>query len=119
MDDLISSILKSYFYPMLFGLSKESYLLSTGRMLERASYYGIRALIVIYAIEKLGLSRESALSYYSFMTTLTYVFMLIAGLIGDLFKANKWVLLVAGTLEVTSVFFLMSEDIDTVFIILE
>ncbi len=79
-------------------------------MFERAAYYGFRAFIIMYAIEYHGFSRSNALYLYGAMTTATYFAMLPAGIIGDLLRAHKWLILVGGILQISSMFFLMSSE---------
>lgn len=98
----------SIFSIMTAGIQSGSYLVAFGRMFERASYYGIRALIVFYAIEQLGMSRHDTLGYYGSMTALTYVFMMVGGLLGDLLRINKWLILGAGIVQVASILLFMS-----------
>jgi len=85
-------------------------------MLERAGYYGFRAFVVLYAIEAVGLPRDEAFSLYALMTIIGYFAMPVAGIISDLLKANKWILLIGGSLEIISMPFFLSTDKDVLLI---
>ena len=52
-------------------------------MWERFSYYGMRALLVLYLVNSLGYKREDALEVYGTYTGLVYVTPLIGGWIAD------------------------------------
>ena len=52
-------------------------------MWERFSYYGMRALLVLYLVNSLGYKREDALEIYGTYTGLVYVTPLIGGWIAD------------------------------------
>ncbi|MGK0365182.1 MAG: POT family proton-dependent oligopeptide transporter [Saprospiraceae bacterium] len=71
-------------------------LISFLELLERFSYYGMRGLIVLYAISETGLQleRTDALSYYGTFSALVSILLLPAGLISDfVFKQRKGVLI--------------------------
>ena len=71
-------------------------LISFLELLERFSYYGMRSLIVLYAISETGLrlERTDALSYYGIFTILGAILLLPAGLISDfIFKQQKGILI--------------------------
>lgn len=52
-------------------------------MWERFSYYGMRALLVLYLVNALGVPRAEALSLYGLYTGLVYVTPLIGGALAD------------------------------------
>ena len=52
-------------------------------MWERFSYYGMRALLVLYLVNALGYKRQDALELYGIYTGLVYVTPLIGGWIAD------------------------------------
>jgi POT family proton-dependent oligopeptide transporter len=52
-------------------------------MWERFSYYGMRALLVLYLVNAVGLPREEALHLYGLYTGLVYLTPLVGGAIAD------------------------------------
>ncbi|HEV8692233.1 MAG TPA: peptide MFS transporter, partial [Ideonella sp.] len=54
-----------------------------GEMWERFSYYGMRALLVLYLVNSLGYQRPDALALYGLYTGLVYVTPLFGGAIAD------------------------------------
>ena len=79
-----------------YSRSTSILLISFLELLERFSYYGMRALIVLYAISEDGLQLErgDALSYYGTFSVLMGILLLPAGLISDFtFKQRKGALI--------------------------
>lgn len=75
------------------------------RMLERASYYGLRSLIVLYMIgETLNMERTEALSIYAFITTALLFSQVIGGVLGDLLIGNKRAIIIGGIVQATGAF---------------
>src|SRR5450755_3841173 len=52
-------------------------------MWERFSYYGMRALLVLYLVKALGYSRPDALELYGIYTGLVYLTPLLGGYLAD------------------------------------
>lgn len=81
----------------IFSRRKSIILLCITEMFERLSYYGIRALLVLYATDTtngLGLSNENALSYYGYFILLASISILPIGIITDaIFKQKNGVLI--------------------------
>lgn len=94
---------------MLATHPKQAYLLAVGRMIERAGYYGFRSVFILYLIDNSNLSNTQSLQYYTTMTLLGHLAMPIAGLISDLFKIQRWMLLSSGLLYVLSLILLLNE----------
>jgi len=97
--------------PQLFGHPYGLYVLFFTELWERFSYYGMRAILVLYITAKtmdanpgLGWSNLEALKLYGWYTMLVYVASIPGGIIADKFigqkKAVMWggLLLVAGHL---------------------
>jgi POT family proton-dependent oligopeptide transporter len=61
------------------------YTLFFTEMWERFSYYGMRALLVLYLVNALDYPREQALSVYAVYTALVYVTPIVGG-----YLADKW-----------------------------
>ena len=67
-----------------------SILIAGSRLLERGSYYGLRALIVLYMIgETINMESSEALEFYGWMSAALLLSKIIGAVIGDLVKGNK------------------------------
>lgn len=87
--------------------TKETFYFSLARMLERSSYYGFRALIVLYMIgETLKMERTEALSIYGWFTTLLILSQIIGALFGDLLIRNKKSIIIGGIIQALGAFIL-------------
>lgn len=85
--------------------NKYTFIYALSRLFERASYYGLRAIMVLYMIgESLQMSRDEALGIYG-MFTLYLVFSQIPGaLIGDLLIGNKRAMIAGGIIQAIGAF---------------
>ena len=63
---------------------------------ERFSYYGMRALLVLYLVKKIGLSRSEALEIYGLYTGLVYLTPLLGGFIADKILGRRKAVLIGG-----------------------
>ena len=86
---------------MLFGHPIGLFVLFFTEMWERFSYYGMRALLVLYlvsSVDKGGLawSNASALELYGWYTMLVYVMSIPGGIIADKFLGQKKSVLYGG-----------------------
>ncbi|MRT16592.1 peptide MFS transporter [Vitellibacter sp. q18] len=89
----------------LFGHPVGLYILFFTEMWERFSYYGMRAILVLYLVAEatsgnpgLGWSNAEALSLYGTYTMLVYVASIPGGWIADKFLGQKQSVLVGGIL---------------------
>jgi len=89
----------------LFGHPVGLYILFFTEMWERFSYYGMRAILVLYLVAKttednpgLGWSNGEALALYGWYTMLVYVASIPGGWIADKFLGQKKSVLVGGIL---------------------
>lgn len=71
------------------GHPRGLYLLFFTEMWERFSYYGMRALLVLYMIQSLCYSTEKAGNIYGFYTGFVYLTPLIGGYIADKFLGQR------------------------------
>jgi len=80
--------------------AKETFLYSISRMLERTSYYGLRAIIVLFMTNGfLKMEGEEALTIYGWFT-FSFVFSKIIGaIIGDLIIGNKNAVLIGAIIQ--------------------
>lgn len=74
------------------------YALFTTEMWERFSYYGMRALLVLYLTKAMGYSRSDALALYAVYTGLVYLTPLIGGRLADLFLGQRKAVFIGGIL---------------------
>lgn len=65
-------------------------------MWERFSYYGMRALLVLYLVNALDLPRAEALSIYASYTALVYLTPILGGYIADRWLGARRAVLVGG-----------------------
>ena len=75
---------------------KGLYLLFTVEMWERFSYYGMRALLVLYMIKALQFSTEKAGSIYGWYTGLVYFTPLIGGYLADRYFGQRMCIMIGG-----------------------
>ncbi len=66
-------------------------------MWERFSYYGMRALLVLYLVNALGYSRDNALALYGIYTGLVYLTPLIGGAFADRYLGKRRAAVIGGT----------------------
>jgi POT family proton-dependent oligopeptide transporter len=75
------------------------------RMLERASYYGLRALVVVYMTgEIINMDTSTALSIYGWMIWSILFSQLLGSVLGDLLLGNKQTILMGGGLQAVGAF---------------
>lgn len=78
---------------------------SISRMLERASYYGFRALVVLYMVgETLKMERTEALSIYGWFTASLVFSQIVGALFGDLLIGNKKSIIIGGIVQAIGAF---------------
>jgi len=66
-------------------------------MWERFSYYGMRALLVLYLVNALGYQRADALQLYGIYTGLVYLTPMIGGYIADRWLGMRLAAVIGGT----------------------
>jgi len=74
------------------------YALFTTEMWERFSYYGMRALLVLYLTKSIGYERADALNIYAIYTGLVYLTPLIGGRLADLYLGQRKAVFIGGIL---------------------
>jgi POT family proton-dependent oligopeptide transporter len=72
------------------------YVLFGAEAWERFSYYGMRALLVLYLVNQLKFPREQALVIYGTYTALVYVAPLIGGYLADRVLGRRKAILIGG-----------------------
>jgi dipeptide/tripeptide permease len=61
-----------------------------GEFAERCCYYGMRAILLLYMIDKIGLSDGAANSVMSYFMALCYLLPLVGGYIADNYLGKYW-----------------------------
>src|SRR5277367_6039610 len=74
------------------------YALFTTEMWERFSFYGLRALLVLYLTKAIGLDRSAALNIYAIYTGLIYLTPLIGGRLADRYLGQRKAVFIGGIL---------------------
>lgn len=77
---------------------KGLYLLFTVEMWERFSYYGMRAIFILYLTKALLIDSKEASSIYGIYTSLVYATPLLGGFIADRYWGNRRSIVVGGIL---------------------
>ena len=80
------------------GHPKGLYFLFTVEMWERFSYYGMRAILVLYMVKYLMFNTEKAGHIYGIYTGLVYATPLIGGYIADRYLGSRKCILAGGIL---------------------
>src|SRR4051794_11349559 len=80
------------------GHPKGLYVLFGAEMWERFSYYGMRALLVLYLTKHLNMERAGALDIYATYTGLVYLTPLLGGYLADRYLGQRKAILIGGTL---------------------
>src|SRR3954466_8606922 len=79
-----------------FGHPRGLYVLFGSEMWERFSYYGMRALLVLYLTKHLNFVRKDALALYAIYTGLVYLTPLLGGFLADRVLGQRKAILVGG-----------------------
>ena len=85
---------------------KGLYLLFVTEMWERFSYYGMRAIFILYMTKALLIDDRSATSIYGSYTGLVYLTPLLGGYIADRYWGNRRSILAGGVLMAIGQFFM-------------
>lgn len=96
--------------PKVEGHPPGLYALFTTEMWERFSYYGMRALLVLYLTKALGYSRGEALGVYAIYTGLVYLTPLFGGRLADLYLGQRKAVFIGGILMALGQFALIKPE---------
>ena len=94
------------------------YFLFGAEMWERFSYYGMRALLVLYLIEHHGWQPQDSSSVYKWYTSLVYLTPLIGGFLADQFIGLRASIVIGGTLMAIGHFLMAFEPIPVFYLAL-
>jgi POT family proton-dependent oligopeptide transporter len=87
------------------------YVLFGAEMWERFSYYGMRALLVLYLMKHLNFARDEALALYATYTGLVYLTPLLGGYLADRHLGQRKAVFIGGLLMAVGQFSLMFEPL--------
>lgn len=74
------------------------YVLFFTEMWERFSYYGMRALLMLYMVNYFKWTQQDASAIYKWYTSLVYLTPLIGGYLADRYLGNKWAVVIGAIL---------------------
>ncbi|MFT7033509.1 MAG: POT family proton-dependent oligopeptide transporter [Cyclobacteriaceae bacterium] len=87
--------------------SKEPFILASSKSLERAAFYGVRSLLILYMVsETIDMSDKDALDVYSWFSGSLLISKVIGGLFGDLFIGNRRAVILGGLVHAIRAFVL-------------
>jgi dipeptide/tripeptide permease len=86
------------------------YVLFFTEMWERFSYYGMRALLILYMVNYFRYEQKEASSIYKIYTSLVYVTPILGGYLADRFLGNKRAVIIGAILMAIGQFMLTVED---------
>lgn len=82
------------------------------KLLERTSYYGLRAMLVLYMLgETLKMNSKEAIAIYTWFITAIIFSQIIGALFGDLLIGNKKAIIIGGVIEALGAFILCTPSI--------
>ncbi len=82
--------------PAKEGHPRGLYTLFGAEAWERFSYYGMRALLVLYLVNRIKMPREAALQIYGLYTGLVYLTPLLGGYLADKYLGRRKAVLIGG-----------------------
>ena len=82
----------------LFGHPKGLYILFLTEMWERFSYYGMRALLMLYMVQHLHYDTHRAGTVYGLYTGLVYLTPIVGGLLADRYLGQRRAIVIGGVL---------------------
>ena len=91
------------------------YVLFATEMWERFSYYGMRALLVLYFVSYLGWQPRDSSSVYKWYTSLVYLTPLIGGFLADRYLGLRAAIIIGGTLMAIGHFLMAFEPLPALF----
>ncbi|MFZ6052946.1 MFS transporter [Halocola ammonii] len=98
------------------GHDLHTFIYSISRMFERAAYYGIRGILVLYMIDgALKMGQESAFSVYGYFTAFIILAQILGAVLGDLVLGNRGALIIGGVLQAIGAFVLCIPSIGALY----
>ncbi len=124
LELVVSFVLLGYAAVATFGTVEAGkhpralYFLFGAEMWERFSYYGMRALLVLYLIEHHGWQPQDSSSVYKWYTSLVYLTPLIGGFMADQFLGLRASIVIGGSLMALGHFLMAFEPIPIFYVAL-
>lgn len=92
-----------FFESKVLGHPSGLFILFFTEMWERFSYYGMRALLVLFLVSSLGLGgwdwpRENALALYGTYTALVYLTPILGGYLADKYIGYRWAVVIGAAI---------------------
>jgi len=98
----------------ILGHPKGLFVLFFTEMWERFSYYGMRALLVLYMVNYFKMTQAEASSIYKWYTSLVYLTPLLGGYLADRYLGNKRAIII-GAILMAGGQFMMAFEAHTIF----
>jgi POT family proton-dependent oligopeptide transporter len=86
------------------------YVLFFTEMWERFSYYGMRALLMLYMLNYFRWGQKDASTHYKVYTSLVYVTPILGGYLADRVLGNKWAVIIGAALMAVGHFLMAFEE---------
>lgn len=93
------------------GHPKGLFILFFTEMWERFSYYGMRALLLLYMVDFFKWTQEDASGIYKWYTSLVYLTPLLGGFLADRYLGNKWAIIIGAILMSVGHFLMAFEEL--------
>ncbi len=94
----------------ILGHPKGLFVLFFTEMWERFSYYGMRALLMLYMINFFRWTQQDASVVYKWYTSLVYLTPMLGGFLADRYLGNKWAVVIGGLLMAVGHFLMAFEQ---------
>src|SRR5450631_2870264 len=91
------------------------YILFFTEMWERFSYYGMRALLVLYMVNYFKWAQKDASGIYKWYTSLVYLTPLLGGYLADRYLGNKRAVIIGAVLMAVGHFLMAFEQVEVFF----
>jgi POT family proton-dependent oligopeptide transporter len=86
------------------------YVLFFTEMWERFSYYGMRALLILYMTQYFRWSQQEASTIYKVYTSFVYITPILGGFLADRYLGNRWAVIIGATLMAIGHFLMAFEE---------
>src|SRR3569832_112989 len=80
--------------------------LNFGELCERFAYSGVRSILILFLVHRLGVPKDDAVYWYGTFTVAGYFISIFSGLIGDLISKPALVALIGNALSTAGIFLL-------------
>ncbi len=91
------------------------YVLFFTEMWERFSYYGMRALLILYLVNYFKMAQDDAAYVYKWYTSMVYLTPLIGGFLADRYLGNRLAVIIGAILMAIGHFLMAFEDLGIIY----